>query len=96
VAALVRDGAYADLPAGFVADSIWDNLGKVRALSAPYLVLHGTADPYVQFRYARELADAHPGPTELEAVPGADHGDVPEKMGLPAYMERIARFLDGR
>jgi len=29
VEALVRDGAYVDLPPGFVADSRWDNLAKI-------------------------------------------------------------------
>jgi pimeloyl-ACP methyl ester carboxylesterase len=94
VAALVRDGAYADLPAGFVTDSVWDNLAKLREIPSPYLVLHGTADDYVQFRYAGELAAAHRGRHELEAVAGADHGNVPEVMGLPAYAARIRRFLD--
>jgi fermentation-respiration switch protein FrsA (DUF1100 family) len=93
IAALVRDGAYADLPARFVSDSVWDNVGKLHAIRTPYLVLHGTADDYVQFRYAGELAAAHAGPHELQPVPGADHGDLPEVMGLPQYALRIRHFL---
>jgi uncharacterized protein len=95
VADLVRDGVYADLPASFVADSRWDNLSKLRDIRVPYLILHGTADPYVQFRYARELAAAHAGPHELIEVPGADHGNVPETLGVTSYRMRINRFLEG-
>jgi pimeloyl-ACP methyl ester carboxylesterase len=94
VAALVRDSAYVDLPAGLVSASVWDNLGKLRTIAAPFLILHGTADDYVQFRYATELAAAHPGHHELVAVPGADHGNLPEVMGLAEYAARVAGFLE--
>ena len=94
VAALVRDSAYLDLPAGLVSSSVWDNLGKIRAIRTPYLILHGTADDYVQFRYAEELARAHPGYHELAAVPGADHGNLPEVMGPAAYAARVAGFIE--
>jgi hypothetical protein len=97
VAALVRDGAYADLPSGFVARSVWDNVGVLAGFSGAYLNLHGTADPYVQFGYARELVGAHKGPPDpaakLIAVDGADHGNVPETFGLDRYRETLVRFL---
>jgi hypothetical protein len=97
IAALVRDGAYADLPAGFVARSVWDNVGVIAHYSGAYLNLHGTADPYVQFSYARQLVAAHPGPPDpsakLIAVHGADHGNVPETLGLEHYRELLSRFL---
>jgi hypothetical protein len=48
----------------------------------------------VQFKYAGELIAAHRGPHQLIAVPGADHGNVPETMGLDAYREAIAAFVD--
>ena len=97
VAALVSDGAYVDLPRSFVADSSWDNLAKIPRVAAPYLALHGTADPYVQPRYSRQLTDAHAAAgfaTQLVLVPGADHGDVPETMTLDAYRATLSGFID--
>jgi pimeloyl-ACP methyl ester carboxylesterase len=96
IAELVSDGAYADLPRSFVARSVWDSLSKVARIAAPYMVLHGAADPYVQPRYAQELATAHAlaGPTELIMVPGADHDDVPELLGLDVYRARLAAFIE--
>jgi fermentation-respiration switch protein FrsA (DUF1100 family) len=85
VAALVADGAYVDLPRSFVADSAWDNLRKVPGVAAPYLALHGGADPYVQPRHSIELVNAHDAagyPSQLTLVPRADHGNLPETMGL--------------
>ncbi|HVR63546.1 MAG TPA: dienelactone hydrolase family protein [Polyangia bacterium] len=97
VAALVSDGAYVDLPRSFVADSVWDNLAKIPRVPAPYLALHGTADPYVQPRYSRQLTDAHAAAgfaTQLVLVPGADHDDVPETMTLDTYRTTLSSFID--
>ena len=99
VQALVADGAYVDLPRSFVADSVWDSLGKIGSVASPYLALHGTADPYVLPRYSEALARAHQqgvpdATTTLVMVPGADHGNLPETMGLPTYQQTIAAFID--
>ena len=80
IADLVRDGVYVDLPVSFVADSRWDNLAKIPGVAAPYLAMHGLADDYVRFQYSQELTAAHTTgqpaqKTQLELVPGADHGD---------------------
>jgi uncharacterized protein len=99
VAALVKDGAYVDFPRSFVARSGWDNLAKIGKVTAPYLALHGTADPYVLTRYSVELAAAHRADqpnveTSLVLVPGADHGNVPERLGLDTYRETIRAFVE--
>ena len=97
VAALVADGTYVDLPRSFVADSAWDNLGKIPHAPAPYLALHGTADPYVQPRYSRELVDAHTAAgfsSQLTLVPSADHDNVPETLTLDTYRDTLSTFIE--
>jgi pimeloyl-ACP methyl ester carboxylesterase len=81
VAALVSDGAYVDLPPGFVADARWDNLAKIPRVAAPYLAMHGLADDYVRYQYSQQLTAAHAVSqpnlaTQLVLVPGADHSDA--------------------
>ena len=94
VDALVADGAYADLPRSFVSDDSWNSLQKIGTLGrVPFLALHGDADDYVQPKYSRQLAAAHPGPTELVLVPGADHSNVPDKMGDDNYRATIDAFV---
>jgi len=61
--------------------------------AVPLLALHGTADDYVQPKYAQQLAAAHPGTTELVLVPGADHDTVPDKMGFDQYRATIDAFV---
>jgi pimeloyl-ACP methyl ester carboxylesterase len=104
IEAMVRDGAYVDLPPGFVADSRWDNLAKIPRIAAPYFALHGLADDYVKYQYSQQLTAAHeaaqPGAkTQLELVPGADHGDAhgpPPTLNarVPgSYVELLRTFL---
>ena len=104
VAALVRDGAYVDLPPGFVADSRWDNLAKIPHVAAPYLAMHGLADDYVKYQYSQQLTAAHAAAqpdekTQLELVAGADHGDAhgpPPTLNAikpGGYVDLLSTFL---
>ncbi len=94
VDALVADGADSDLPRAYVADDSWNSLAKIATLGAvPFLALHGLADDYVQPKYAQELAAAHPGTTQLVLVPGADHSNVPDKMGDDNYLATVDAFV---
>jgi fermentation-respiration switch protein FrsA (DUF1100 family) len=94
IAAFVDDATYVDFPSSFVSKSSWDNLDKIRGIASPYLLFHGTADLYVDPRYSAELAAAHPGTTLLIPVPRADHGNVPQTMGLDAYRAAIRDFVE--
>jgi pimeloyl-ACP methyl ester carboxylesterase len=97
VDALVHDAADVDLPQPYVADAHWNSLAKIATLGAvPFLALHGTADDYVQPKYATELTSAHPGRTQLVLVPGADHSNVPDLMGIDAYRAVIDEFVRQR
>jgi pimeloyl-ACP methyl ester carboxylesterase len=104
IADMVRDGAYVDLPPGFVADSRWDNLAKIPHIAAPYLALHGLADDYVKHEYSEELFAAHQSgqaaePTKLVLVPGADHSDAhgpPPTLNAQqpgSYVDLLRTFL---
>jgi hypothetical protein len=94
VDALVHDGAYVDLPRAFIVDSKWDSLSKMALLGrVPFLAMHGLADYYVQPKYSMQLAAAHQGKTQLVLVPGADHGDVPDKLGIDQYLSTVDQFV---
>jgi len=98
VAALVHDGAYVDLPPGFVARAAWDNLTKIRSVESNYLALHGAADGYVLPRYSQELSDTHAlvvtgHATDRYFVPRAGHDDVPQLYPLPDYQAELNCLL---
>jgi uncharacterized protein len=94
--ALVRDAVDYDLPPAFLIDSVWDSLSKISTIASPYLNLHGLVDDFVQPKYAIELTRAHRHvnrTTELVLVDGADHGDVPDMLGLDRYRLAVDRFI---
>ncbi len=101
IADMVRDGAYVDLPPGFVADSRWDNLAKIAHVPAPYLAFHGLADDYVRYQDSQGLTAAHAAAfpavtTTLVLVPGANHGDAhgpPVTLGPDAYLGDLRTFF---
>ncbi len=91
--ALVQDATDFDLPPSFLIDSVWDSLGKIATIASPYLNLHGLADDFVQPKYALELTHAHHGVTQLVLVEGADHGNVPDQLGLDHYRQVVDGFI---
>lgn len=95
VDALVADGSLV-LPGSFVAHDDFDNLGKIaaaaRASSVGVLLLHGSADDFVDPKYLDQL-DAAIGTVAAHRkvlVPGASHTSVPD---WPGYDATIKAFL---
>lgn len=94
VADLVKDSAYADVPRTFVAKSAWDSLAKMKSIPAPYLALAGTADSRFPVKYSDALVNAHPGKHQMTQVPGANQDNVPQTLGIPAYRQLLAGFIE--
>ncbi|HSP78261.1 MAG TPA: alpha/beta hydrolase, partial [Myxococcaceae bacterium] len=92
---LVRDSSNMDLSAGFLSESSWDNLSRVRALrGVPLLLLHGTADDFIRPEFSEQLHAAANEPKRLVLVEGADHDTVPRLMG-EEYARSLELHLEG-
>jgi pimeloyl-ACP methyl ester carboxylesterase len=94
VAALVADGSLV-VPASFVSHEQFDNLGKIvaaaRASSLGVLLMHGSADDFVDPKYLGQL-DAAIGaaaPHHKVLVPGASHTSVPDSAGYDALVREF-------
>ncbi|MGH7476445.1 MAG: alpha/beta hydrolase [Longimicrobiales bacterium] len=68
------------------------NLANIRALRAPVLVIHGTADEVVPFAHGRRLFDAAREPKQSLWVEGAGHNDV-AVVGGARYHAALTRFI---
>jgi fermentation-respiration switch protein FrsA (DUF1100 family) len=77
----------------FVSGS-FDNAGRIARVTAPVLIVHGTADSIVPFGEGEKLAAAQPK-AEFLRVDGADHNDLYDVAG-DAYLrglgERFRRW----
>lgn len=96
VQGLVSDSSNMDLPAGFVSEGAWDTEGRLRALTdVPLLLLHGTADDFVRPEFSEHLYSVAHEPKQLVLVEGANHDDVPQRLGTDAYARTLGVFLEG-
>jgi hypothetical protein len=68
----------------------YDNLGKIRRLNVPLLVMHGDADQTVPERMGQRIFEAAPEPKRYAVFPGAGHTDLATEMVVPA----ISQFVD--
>ena len=83
---------YAVLPR-FILRLSLDNLGRMRQIRCPVLVLHGDADRLVPTAMGRDVAAAAAGPVELVLIHGAGHNDT-YVVGGRAYREKVWEFID--
>ncbi|GAA1040640.1 alpha/beta hydrolase [Virgisporangium ochraceum] len=67
---------------------------RVRAVTAPTVVVYGTADAVVPPAQSREVADAAPNLVGVVAVDGADHNDAVLGSGS-VVVDAVRRLLPG-
>lgn len=91
---LTQSGTLLDLPSSFFMKGSYNNAEKIRSVTAPVLILHGVDDTFIDmttngsvlFQNANE-------PKSYIVVPGADHSQVPWKMGEGNYIDTVKSFI---
>lgn len=68
----------------------WPTAKRARDLSAPILLVHGSADTIIPVHHARDLARLLGEKATLLIVPGAGHNDL---LGKPETKRAVRRFL---
>jgi uncharacterized protein len=69
-------------PIDLILTQRFESIKKLPQLKMPVLFLHGTADSTVPSFMSQKLYDAAPEPKRLVLVPGAEHNNVGEVLGL--------------
>ena len=70
----------------------YDTLGKMPAVDAPTVVLHGDRDDIVPLDAGRKVFEAAREPTEFYVIRGAGHNDT-YIVGGEAYLDALRRFM---
>jgi|GEM_PF-665758 len=94
---LARENTVLGIPGSFLVDADFDNEVRMPKLGCRTLIIYGKEDDTaVPERNALVLWDkADHSTTELRAVDGAKHSDVPETMGYDEYKQVVEDFVAG-
>ncbi len=88
--ALVQSGTLLDIPGSFVLKGDFDNKDKIRNVHVPVLILHGVDDKFIDIDKNGAVVYANANePKRFIRVPGADHTNVPQKMGTANYIDAL-------
>jgi alpha-beta hydrolase superfamily lysophospholipase len=96
--ALVHSGTVLDVPSQWLLNDPFDNLAPMSRVTAPVLVMHGTADVFIDPANARRLSAAATSAARVSLiwVAGAGHGEAPTRLGMAAYGALIHDFAQAR
>ena len=79
-------------PSDWLVTQHFDSISKIKSLSTPLLILHGSADDIIPVAMAKELFAAALQPKELVIIPQANHNDLPE-FGDRLFLFSLQKFV---
>lgn len=90
--AIKTDSTQMDFPQSFISDDRWDTAARLRALTVPVLILHGSEDEVIRAHHAYLNDAAAHEPKRFEMVEGGGHSNLPTFMGT-GYQDLIHGFV---
>lgn len=92
---LTQSGTLLELPSTFVIKGEYNNAEKIRRVTAPVLILHGVEDKFIDMeKNGKVLYQNANEPKKFIAVQGADHSQIPAKMGEGNYLAAVRDFIE--
>jgi hypothetical protein len=85
--------AYPFVPVGFLIQTEYDSLSKIKMVHCPVLILHGDRDEVVPFSQGRRLFEAAHAPKAFYTISGAGHNDT-YLAGGESYLEQLMGFVE--
>lgn len=94
-AVMVQDASQLNMPADYFTDLKIDNAEEIKKVNQPFLWLHGLNDNFLNYKTHGEVVyKNYKGVYKTNfLVKGADHGEVPAKMGFQQYLEVLGAFI---
>lgn len=92
---MANDGSGLNMPGSFFTNLKIDNAEEVKTISQPFCWIHGTNDNFLNIKTHGELVYKNYNGSYKEAhrVDGADHGEIPVKMGFDNYLNTLSTFI---
>lgn len=92
---MAADGSGLNMPGSFFTNLKIDNAEEVKTISQPFCWIHGTSDNFLSMTTHGQVVynNYHGTYKESHMVQGADHGEVPAKMGFANYLNTLSNFI---
>ncbi len=92
---MANDGSGLNMPGSFFTNLKIDNAEEIKTINQPFCWLHGTNDNFLNINTHGELVYKNYNGTYKEAqrISGADHGEIPAKMGFSNYINTLSTFI---
>ncbi len=84
---------YPFLPLGYIIQTKYDSIAKMKDVEVPLLIIHGDKDELVPIEQGRKLYESANEPKEFYTIQGATHNNT-YIVGGEEYFNTIRRFVD--
>ncbi len=92
---MANDGSGLNMPGSFFTNLKIDNAEEIKTINQPFCWIHGTNDNFLNINSHGEVVykNYHGIYQEAHRIPGADHGEIPVKMGFDNYLNTLSTFI---
>ncbi len=92
---MANDGSGLNMPGSFFTNLKIDNAEEIKTISQPFCWIHGTNDKFLNIKTHGEVVYKNYKGLYQEAhrIEGADHGEIPVKMGFVNYLNTLSTFI---
>jgi hypothetical protein len=91
---LVQSGTLLDIPSSYVMKGEYNNAEKIKSVHAPLLIIHGESDKFIDLeKNSPVIFNNANQPKQFVRVPGADHSEIPAKLGEANYINLVQQFI---
>ncbi len=92
---MANDGSSLNMPGSFFTNLKIDNAEEIKTISQPFFWIHGTNDNFLNIKTHGEVVYKNYKGFYQEAhrIDGADHGEIPVKMGFINYLNTLSTFI---
>ncbi|HRF99846.1 MAG TPA: alpha/beta fold hydrolase [Bacteroidia bacterium] len=92
---MANDGSGLNMPGSFFTNLKIDNAEEIKTINQAFCWIHGTNDNFLNINTHGEVVYKNYNGIYKEAhrIPGADHGEIPVKMGFDNYLNTLSTFI---
>lgn len=92
---MANDGSGLNMPGSFFTNLKIDNAEEIKTINQPFCWIHGTNDNFLNINSHGEVVykNYHGIYQEAHRIAGADHGEIPVKMGFDNYLNTLSTFI---